>query len=286
MQSSVKISYTRNNQFINLISNSAAVSPEDVWKLSDPNTKPLQCDQFAAGYFHNFKQNTYEASVEFYYKSLNHIIDYMQGATILMNPRLELQLLDDVGYDYGAELYVKKNTGKLTGWISYTYSVARQRTTSYNPLEQVNNNSYYPSTNDRPNDLVINANYHVTRRWRFSALFTYSTGRPETYPEYSYTVGGYQFVEWSARNKYRLPDYHRLDLSVTLDESLKIKKFWKGNWTFSIINAYGRKNVYSTFYSKNTSASIINGVSANQYNMYKMYIIGFPLPIFTYNFIF
>ena len=282
-ESSVKLSYNRINQFINLISNSAVVSPEDVWKLSDPNTKPLQCDQIAAGYFRNFNQNAYETSVEVYYKKLNHVIDYMEGATILMNPRLELELLDDVGFDYGAELYVKKNTGKLTGWISYTYSVARQRSTSNLPLEQVNNNSFYPSTNDRPNDLVINANYHATRRWRFSALFTYSTGRPETYPEYSYSLAGNQFVEWSPRNKYRLPDYHRLDLSVTMDESLKIKKFWKGNWTLSIINVYGRINVYSTFYQKVTPTSLNNN---SEYSMFKLYIIGQPLPIFTYNFIF
>lgn len=281
--SSVKLSYNRINQFINLISNTAAVSPEDVWKLSNLNTKPLQCDQFAAGYFHNFKQNAFETSFEVYYKKLDHIIDYTEGATILMNPRLELDLLDDIGYSYGTELYIKKNTGKLTGWISYTYSVARQRSTSILLLEQVNNNNYYPSTNDRPNDLVINANYHATRRLRFSALFTYSTGRPETYPEYAYSITGYQLVEWSPRNKYRLPDYDRLDLSVTLDESLRIKKLWKGNWTFSIINVYGRQNVYSTFYEKVTPTAITN---YSGYSLFKIYIIGQPLPTLTYNFIF
>ncbi len=274
-ESSVKLSYNRVNQFINLISNTAAVSPEDVWKLSDPNTNPLQCDQVAAGYFRNFSNNAYETSIEVYYKKLDHIIDYTDGATILMNTQLEQELLDDVGYNYGTELYFKKNSGKLTGWLSYTYSVARQRTTSNFLPEQINNNSYYPSTNDRPNDLVINASYHLTRRLGFSALFTYSTGRPETYPEYSYLVGGYQLVQWSPRNKYRLPDYNRLDLSVTFDDNLRLKRMWKGNWTLSVINVYGRENVYSTFYQES---------STSYFRFYKMYIIGRPLPTLTYNF--
>ncbi len=282
-ENSIKCSYNRMDQFINLISNSAAVSPEDVWKLCDPNTKPLQCDQYAIGYFRNLKNDSYEASLEFYYKKLNHIIDYEQGAQILMNPRLEEYLLDDVGYNCGAELYVKKNSGRLTGWVSYTFSVARQRTTSTILQEQINNNAFYPSTNDRPNDLVINMNYHATRRWRFSALFTYSSGRPETYPEYTYNIGGYQLVQWSARNKYRLPDYNRLDISVTYDENLRIKKILKGFWTLSVINVYGRQNIYSTFYQMTQP----NGFGTPPlFSMYKIYIVSSPLPILTYNFVF
>ena len=294
-ESSFKLSYSRVNQFINLISNTIVVAPTNVWKLSDPNTPPLQCDQLAFGYFRNFRHNTYETSCEVYYKNLDHVIDYKDGANIVMNPQLESSLLDDKAYNYGAEIYVKKNAGQLTGWLSYTYSVARQRTTSNFTVDQVNNNSFYPSLTDRPNNLVVNANYHYSKRWRFSGIFTYCTGRPTTYPEYTYNVDqysaypqmnfgqGYQLVEWSARNKYRLPDYHRLDLSISFDESLRLKKKWKGSWTFSIINVYGRKNVYSVFYQSSVPSESNN---YQTYSMYKIYIIGQPLPTLTYNFTF
>lgn len=281
--SSVKFSYNRINQFINLISNTAVMSPTDVWKLTDPNTKPLQCDQVALGYFKNFAQNKYETSIEIYYKDLKHIIDYKEGAKTLMNSAMELDLLDGKGYNYGSEVFIRKNAGSLTGWISYTYSVAERKTTSNFDAEQINNNHYYPASYDRPHNLVINANYHISRRWRISGSFSYATGRPETYPEYSYTNKGYDVVQWSARNKYRLPDYHRLDISVSLDESLRIKKKWKGNWTLSIINVYGRKNAYSAFYQKTTPLPTNNYKS---YTYYKMYIIGNPLPTLTYNFTF
>lgn len=281
--SSIKLSYNRINQFINLISNTSVISPTDVWQLSNPNTKPLQCDQFAFGYFRNFNNNTYETSFEIYYKDLKHIIDYKDGSQILMNKYLELDLLDSKGYNFGTELYVKKNIGKLTGWISYTYSISRKRTTSPFEVEQVNQNQYYPSTYDRPHNLVINSNYHISRRWRFSGLFTYSTGRPETFPELTYPFKELQLVSWSPRNKYRLPDYHRLDISLTFDESLRLKRKWKGSWSLSIINVYGRKNAYSIFYKKDTP-SISNNFQ--EFSLYKLIIIGKPFPSLTYNFIF
>jgi hypothetical protein len=228
-------------------------------------------------------KNTYETSLELYFKKLNHIIEYKNGASLMLNPALEADLLDAGGYNSGAELYIKKNAGRLTGWLSYSFSTSQRRTHSPNVKEQVNRNSYYPSSYDKPHNLNMVGNYHISRRWRLSWTFTYSTGRPVTLPELSYTIGNNQLIYYSDRNKYRLPDYHRLDVAITHDETLRIKKFWKGSWTFSIINLYGRKNVYSVFFRK---GSPIESNMYKPYGLYSLYIIGRPLPTLTYNFTF
>ena len=281
--SSLKLSYNRISQFINLISNTAVMSPTDVYKLSSPNVKPLICNQYAIGYFRNFDENTYETSVELYYKKLKNIVEYRDGAKILLNNTLETDLLNASGYNYGIEFYLKKNTGRLTGWTSYTYSQSMRHTSSTYTEDKINGNRYYPSTFDKPHNLVINATMHLTRRWRLAGTFNYSTGKPITLPELKYDFGGRQYVYYSDRNKYRLPDYHRLDIAITYDETLKLKQFWKGSWTFSIINLYGQKNPYSVFYK---STSQLESQFYQKFNLYKMYIIERPIPTFTYNFTF
>ncbi len=282
-KNSVKISYNRIHQYINLVSNTAIMTPSDVWKLSSPNIRPLRCDHYAIGYFQNFRNNTIESSVELYYKSLRNAIDYKNGARILLNPYLETDLLSVKGNSFGVELYVKKNSGRLTGWTSYTFSRSLQRTTGIYDVEKINNNQIFASSFDRPNNLIVNINYHISRRWRFGGTFTYSTGRPVTLPEYKFDYQGYQLLCYSDRNKYRLPDYHRLDVSISYDESLKIRKKWKGSWIFSVINLYGRKNAYSVFYKKEEH------MVSNHYRLYDtymLYIIGRPFPSLTYNFSF
>jgi hypothetical protein len=280
---SVKLSYSKNIQYINLLSNTTVANPADVWKLSDKYVKPLNSEQYAIGYFRNFKDNTFETSVEVYYKKLRNVIEYKNGATIYLNTTLDADLVNAEGYNYGIEFYAKKSLGRLTGWLSYSYSLANRRTTSSNIYEQVNNNHYFPSSFDRPHNLNIIGNYHISRRWRFSWSFVYNTGRPVTLPELKYNFAGNEVVYYSDRNKYRLPDYHRLDVSITLDESLRIKKFWKGSWTFSIVNLYGRKNAYSTFFQKSVPSEQND---YRTYSLYKLYIIGRPLPTLTYNFSF
>jgi hypothetical protein len=281
--SSIKWSYNRINQFIHLISNNTVISPTDMWTLSDIYLKPLVSDQYAFGYFRNFMHNTYEVSIEGYYKTLKNVIECKNGAQVFLNDHLETDLLDAKGYNYGMEFYARKSSGKLTGWISYTYSRSMLRTTAASEDEQINNNHYYPSNFDKPNNLVINANYHISRRWRVSGTFTYNTGRPITLPELKYSFGGNQLIYYSSRNKYRLPDYDRLDIAISYDENLKLKKMWKGSWTLSIINVYGRKNVYSEYYSKEDERIY---KSAGNAGLYELYIIGIPLPTLTYSFIF
>jgi Outer membrane receptor proteins, mostly Fe transport len=281
--SSLKLSYNRISQFINLISNSMVMAPTDVYKLSSPNVKPVVCDQIAMGYFRNFSHNAWEASVELYYKKLQNILEYRNGAEIVMNNALEADLLNASGYNYGLELYLKKNAGRLTGWASYTYSRSMRHTTSPYELDQINGNRYFPSTFDQPHNIVFVGNYHLTRRISFSSSFTYNTGKPVTLPELKYEYDGRQYIYYSDRNKYRLSDYHRLDIAVTLDESLRLKKKWKGSWTFSILNLYAQKNPYSVFYK---STSNVESKFYQTFNLYKMYIIARPIPTLTYNFSF
>ena len=280
---SVKLSYNRINQYINLVSNTAVMTPSDVWKLSSPDLKPLRCDHFAIGYFQNFKNNSIESSVELYYKRLKNAIDYKNGAKILLNPYLETDLLNVRGHNFGVELFIRKNSGKLTGWASYTFSRSLQKTAGIYDVEKINNNQIFPSNFDRPNNLILNLNYHISRRWRLGGTFTYSTGRPVTLPEYKFGYQDYQLLWYSDRNKYRLPDYHRLDISITYDESLKIQKKWKGSWIFSVVNLYGRKNAYSVFYKKEEH---MVSYEYRQYDTYMLYIIGRPFPSLSYNFSF
>jgi hypothetical protein len=281
--SSLKFSYNRISQFINLISNTAVMAPTDVYKLSSPNVKPLICSQLALGYFRNFNKNALEASVEIYYKKLDNIVEYRDGAQILLNNSLETDLLNASGYNYGIEFYLKKNTGRLTGWASYTYSRSMRHTTSPFEIDQINGNRYYPSTFDKPHNMVINANYHLSRRWRLSGTFNYNTGKPVTLPELKYNFDGRQYIYYSERNKYRLPDYHRLDIAITFDETLRLKQKWKGSWTFSIINLYGQKNPYSVFYKSSTQ---LESHFYQSFNLYEMFIIERPIPTLTYNFSF
>jgi hypothetical protein len=283
--SSLKLSYTRHQQFINLISNTSVMVPSDVWQISNSFIKPLVCSQFALGYYHNFNRNSIETSVEIYYKKLNNIVEYKNGAKVLLNNHLETDLTNAEGYSYGMELYVKKNSGKLTGWLSYTYSRSKRRTTSIEASEQINRNQYFSSDFDKPHNLVMVTNYHLSRRWRCGGTFTYITGRPVTLPESQYWYKGFELINYSDRNKYRLPAYHRLDVYVTLEESLWKKKKWKTSWTLSIINLYGRKNAYSVFYQQSKPASSFNA-QFQQYGFYELYIIGNPLPTLTFNFTF
>ncbi|UCH14032.1 MAG: TonB-dependent receptor [Bacteroidales bacterium] len=280
---SVKLSYNRNSQYISLISYTSIPTPDDVWKLSGAYIKPLIANQFAIGYYRNFLGKSIETSVELYYKKLNNLVEYKNNASLEMRQHLETELINASGRNYGVEFLLKKKTGKLDGWISYTFSRTFKKTSSLYNDEIINNNEFYPSSYDKPHDLTVLFNYNINRRWRIMWNFTFSSGRPVTLPEYKYTIGAEQIIYYSDRNKYRLPPYHRLDLSVSLDESLRIKKKWKGSWTFSILNVYARKNAYSVFYKK---AKPDKDSDYQRFNLYKLYIIGRPLPTITYNFIF
>jgi hypothetical protein len=223
----------------------------------------------------------FETSVEVYYKNLQNLLEYKNGAELVMNHHVEADIINANGYSYGLELFLKKNAGRLNGWVSYTYSRTMRQTDNKFPEDVINGRKYYPSVYDKPHDLSTVMNYQISRRWRFSGNFVLSSGRPVTLPEQKYTYDGRQIVYFSDRNKYRMPPYHRMDVSITLDENLRKKRMWKGSWTFSIYNLYGRKNPYSIFYRKDASIQMIN---KDQYAIYKLSVIGVPVPSITYNF--
>ena len=278
---SLRLSYQRIHQFVNQISNTAVISPADYWKSADPYLAPLINDQIALGFFKNPGKGKYETSVEFYYKKLQNLLEYKNGAQLLMNNHIETDLLLANGYSYGFEILARKNEGRLNGWISYAYSRTFRKGESEFSSEKINGGSYYPSVYDKPHDLSAVMNYKISRRWRFSGNFVLSSGRPITLPEQKYNYGSNQVVVYSERNKYRMPPYHRMDVSITLDENLRIRRMWKGSWTFSIYNLYGRKNPYSVFYRKEAS---LQSTEKNRYALYKLSIIGVPVPSITYNF--
>lgn len=282
-ESSVKISYNRINQYISQLSNTSVANPSDIWKLSDRHLKPLTSDQFALGYFRNFSPQLLETSVEVYYKQLYNVVEYKNGATLLMNDRIETDLINASGYSYGAEFSLEKHEGRLNGWMSYAFNISRVRSEEEFAESMINRNAYFPSNHEQPHNVVLNANYRISRRWRFNTTFVYATGRPVTLPELVYQYGDAQVIWFSDRNAYRMPDYHRLDLAITFGENLRKKRSWKGSWTLSVVNVYGRKNAYSIFYQKEKPHA---GNDFRNYSLYKMYIIGRPLPTITYNFVF
>ena len=273
-RSSIKVGYNRMRQYIHLISNTTAVTPIDIWKLSNNNLAPQISDQLAVGYFRNYRNNTIETSLELYYKKLTNILDYKDGADLFLNNLLEQELLAGEGKAYGAELMINKTMGRLTGWFSYTYSRTLQKFDGDYPELQINRGEYFPSNFDKPHEVTVSGTYRFSRRVTFSSNFTYSTGRPITLPEAKFSYDGYLVVQFSDRNKYRIPDYHRLDLSLTIEGNHKRDKNWHGSYTFSIFNVYGRKNPYSVFIKP-------NGLLPQAY---KLAVLGVVFPSFTYNF--
>ena len=267
---SVKASYSRTAQFIQLASNSTAGSPLDVWFQSSNNVKPQLCDQFAIGYFRNFKNNMFETSVELYYKGMKDVIDFKDHAELMGNNELEQELRFGSGMSYGLELMVRKNKGKLNGWVSYTYSRAKRK------IDEINDGKYFRSPFDRPHNISIVLNYELSRRWVVSASWVYTSGTPVTYPTGRYEIAGRYVPIYSARNEYRYPDYHRLDLSATWSFKSNDRKRFKSELNFSLYNAYGRKNPWTISFKQETD-------DPNKTYAEKIYLFTF-VPSITYNF--
>jgi hypothetical protein len=271
---SVKVGYNNIYQYIHTLSNNTTVSPTDTWKLSDSNIKPQRSQQFTAGIFKNINANMYELSLEGYYKRTNNILDYKVGANLLLNETIETDVLQGVGKAYGVELLLKKNTGRLNGWFGYTYSRSFNKLDSEFAEEKINNGEYFPSNFDKPHDFSLVANYKLTQRFSLSTNFAYQTGRPVTYPIGSYVVNGSERVFYSDRNKFRIPDYYRLDIGLNIEGNHKIKKFAHSFWNLSIYNVLGRNNPYSVFFVSEDG----------RIKAYKSSIFSIPIPTITYNF--
>ncbi len=271
---SIKASFNNAYQYIHLLTNNTTASPTDTWKLSDLNIKPQEAYQASLGLYKNFDGNDYELSLEGYYKRTDNILDYKVGAQLLLNETLETEVLQGEGKAYGVEFLLKKNAGRLNGWLGYTYSRSFIKLDSEFPEETVNNGEYFPSNFDKPHDLSIVANYKFTKRFSASANFVYQTGRPVTYPIGSFNFNNSEFVFYSDRNEFRIPDYYRLDISFNFEGNHKIKKFAHSFWNFSIYNVLGRNNPYSVFFVTE------NG----ELKAFQSSIFAVPVPTLTYNF--
>jgi CarboxypepD_reg-like domain/TonB-dependent Receptor Plug Domain len=271
---SIKASYNNTYQYIHSLSTNTTVSPTDTWKLSDINIKPQQANQYSLGFYKNFEDNMYELSVEGYYKTSKNILDYKVGAQLLLNETLEAEVLQGNGKAHGIEFLLKKTKGKLNGWLGYTYSKSLIKLDSEFSEERVNNGEYFPTNFDKPHDVNLVTNYKLTRRYSLSLNFAYQTGRPVTFPVGKYVFNNAEFVVFSDRNKFRIPDYYRLDIGVNIEGNHKIKKFAHSFWNFSIYNVLGRNNPYSVFFVTE------NG----QIKAFKSSIFSIPIPTFTYNF--
>ena len=234
--SSIKLSYSRNAQNLHLLSNSTGSNPTDVWIPSSNNVKPEIADQVSAGYYRNSHNNMYGFSAEIYYKSLQNQIDYKNGAQLLANEVAESQLVFGKGRTYGLELYAKKKSGKFTGWISYTLSRTERK------INGVNNYNWYPATQDQTHNLALVAMMRAGKKWTLAADFVYNTGNAVSWPSGKYDINGTTTFYYTERNASRMPAYHRMDLSATL-QTRKTEKVER-SWTFSLYNAYGHQNPY------------------------------------------
>jgi hypothetical protein len=277
--SSVKASYNRMRQYIHLVSNTTAATPLDIWTPSGKYVDPAIADQVSLGYFRNFKDNTYEASIEVYYKDYQNLLDYKDNAQLLLNQSLETELLQGIGRAYGMEFQVQKVKGKLTGWVSYTLARSEVR------VEGINLGDWYASNWDKLHDFSAVGMYRYDEKWQFGATFVYMTGRPITYPDGRYVFEGIVNKDINNRNGARTPAYHRLDLSATLVPQKKKEKVlffinrpegWESSWTFSLYNTYSRRNPYSIFFRQNEDNPQVT-------EAFQLSIFGSIIPGVTYN---
>ena len=268
--SSLKAGYGRTVQYINQIFNSESPTPTNFWQLSNTYIKPQLAHNFSLGYFHNFNQNLWITSIEGFYRNIDQLFDYIDFANLLVNDHLETELLPGIGRTYGLELSINKQVGLVHGWLSYTYSRSERK------IEGINRGEWYLSNFDKPHDLSLVTNFQINKRNSISLNFTYGTGRPITVPVNKHVVQNRIVVlSYSDRNAFRIPNYHRLDLSYSLAQGFRKSKRFKTSWTFSVYNLYGRKNPYSVFIEQNSDG----GTSIN-----RLSILGSAFPALTFNF--
>ena len=259
--SSVKISYNRMTQYIQLASNGNAATPFDIWFTSSSNIKPQIADQLGIGYFQNLGDNVYELSVEAYFKKYKNAIDFKDHARLLLNDNIEGELRVGEVRSYGMELMLKKNKGDLTGWISYSYSKAEKK------IATINDHQWYNAKYDKPHDFAIVLSYDISSRLSIGSNFIYSTGGAVTFPTGSYDFLGTIVPQYSRRNGSRLPDYHRMDVSLTLRSKKNSTRRFQSEWVFSVYNVYNRKNAFSINFKQEPGTNITYAEKASIFSL-------------------
>jgi hypothetical protein len=270
---SIKAGFNTQRQYIHVLSNTAAIAPTDIWKLSDPNIRPQAGSQVSLGLYRNFKNNTIETSIEVYYKKMQNFLDYKSGAQLVMNHHIETDVINTGGKAYGVELLIRKATGKLNGWLSYSYSRTLLKMDDPQAGEIINEGKYYPANYDQPHTATMVGNYRVNHRFSVSVNATYSTGRPITLPVGVFYYDNAYRTLYAGRNAYRIPDYFRMDFSMNIEGNHRVHQKTHNSWTIGVYNVTGRRNPYSVYYVSENGA--VNG--------YKLSIFGSAIPYVNYN---
>lgn len=247
--SSIKAAVSRNLQYIHLVSNAGTTLPTDIWVPSTYRVRPQIAWQYALGYFRNFQNNTYETSLELYYKTMDNQIEYREGYTpnTLKDP--EEDFVFGKGWSYGSELFIHKVKGRFTGWIGYTLSW------TWRKFPSLNSGDKFPGKYDRRHDLSVVGSYQLNSKWTYSSVFVFGTGNAISLPERFYFIDGVLTQEFSRVNAYRMAPYHRLDISATYTPVQKKKRWYKGSWVFSVYNVYSRLNPYFLYFDQEGSAA-------------------------------
>jgi hypothetical protein len=282
-EKSIKASYNRTRQYIHLISNTTAPTPVDLYRPAGMHIKPATVNQVAAGYFQNFLDNKYELSVESYYKDFQNIVDYRNGADLIFNETIETEILPGIGRSYGLEFYLRKQQGRITGWLSYTLSKTELKVEGATPDLAINAGEWYAANYDKRHDISLVLNYKLSSKWDIGMNFTYQTGRPITPPEGKFQVEDWVVPIYRDRNSYRIPDYHRLDLSANYTPpKVEGKKFYS-SWSIGIYNVYARRNAYSIYFEQQDN---LNGAQTTNLNTQavQLSIFGTIIPSVTWNF--
>jgi hypothetical protein len=274
VNSSVKLAYNRMYQYLHLITNTAAMTPIDIWQSSNAYFKPQVGDQFSLGYYRNMGGNSVEFFIEGYYKYVNNILDFKDGTALILNDRLETGLLPGIGKSYGMEISATKIKGRLLGSLNYAYSRSLRQVNGDATSEKINDGKIYPANYDQPHIVNLNWRYGITRRHFFSGNFTYHTGRPFSLPRSIYELDEIAIADFSYRNQYRLSAYHRLDLAFIMEGNHRRKKIFDGTWVISFYNIYGRKNMYSVFFEE---------TKKGQLRSFQLSVIGSIIPSVSYN---
>jgi hypothetical protein len=270
---SVKAAYNTMHQYLHLLSNSTAISPTDIYQLSDHNIKPQSGSQVSLGLYKNLKSNTIETSIEGYYKHINNYLDYKSGASLILNQAVETEVINTRGKAYGIEFMIRKTAGKLTGITSYTYARTFLKQDDPNVSPLINQGAYYPANYDKPHNFNFTGAYHLSHRYSLSLNIAYSTGRPITLPIAKFYYNGSERVYYSDRNQYRIPDYFRADFALNIEGNHKLKQLTHNSWTIGVYNITGRHNAYSTFFTQQ------GGVITGQ----QLSIFASPIPFVNYN---
>ena len=257
-----------------MLSNTLSVSPTDKWKLADYHIKPLWGEQYSMGLYFTSSDRKWEFATEGFYKRVSNLVEYKDGANLLVTKIPETELLQGDLKVYGLEFMVERTFGNLTGWLNYTYTKTRVQVESDYALSQVNNGLPFPASYDKPHSINLVSNYRFRKRFSLSWNIVYSTGRPFTSPVSVYYLNDNPVINYSSRNEMRIPDYFRIDVSMNVEGNLKKKKFAHGSWMFSVYNLTGRRNAYSVYFVADEGR--VKG--------YKLSIFGAPIVTFTYVF--